>query len=246
MSVMFRICGSCTDVLKAPKQTRLRAFRVHGRRFCCDITGSRGHGSRFTRGWRDRATRLSSVLRGRNGGGKPPASLLNCNDDALVGEWCALWENWFANPDVSPTPRLCRAFRLLVLSVSGDAGLRVLRVVSDEVNDWRWTPNPKTVETIGQRLDGVATFNLMGGQVLLCRGRIARDNLKPDLRLDKVLTAVEPQIAAAKLEDVAGQVSFEQRQAESVTEPPISLSNCNALNFGRISHQISLHRMVML
>ena len=103
------------------------------------------------------------------------------------------------------------------LSVSGDAGLRVLRVVSDEVNDWRWTPNPKTVETIGQRLDGVATFNLMGGQVLLCRGRIARDNLKPDLRLDKVLTAVEPQIAAAKLEDVAGQVSFEQRQAESVT-----------------------------
>jgi hypothetical protein len=97
----------------------------------------------------------------------------------------------------------------------GDVGLGVI-VDSDKVNDWRWTPNPEAIEADRQRLDGVAPFDPVGRQVSLSLGCIARENLKPDLRAGNVLTAVEPQVAAAELKDVVGEMAFKQRQAKCI------------------------------
>ena len=53
--------------LPTPAQTRMFVPGLCRRRFCWDITGCGGHGCRFTRGGRERATRLSVLPLGAGG-----------------------------------------------------------------------------------------------------------------------------------------------------------------------------------
>lgn len=94
--------------------------------------------------------------------------------------------------------------------VLGDVGLRCILVVRDEMNNRRWTANPESIEAGRQLFDLVAPFNLVGSQVPLGLGGVVGKNFKPDFRLGKMFTAVEPEVVVAELEDVVGKMIFKQ------------------------------------
>lgn len=81
----------------------------------------------------------------------------------------------------------------------------------DKMNNRRWAPNPEAIETGRQLLDLVAPFNPVGRQVPLGLGGVVGKNFQPDFRLGKMLTAVEPEVVVAELEDVVGKMVFKQR-----------------------------------